>query len=203
MTTAVATPPAERLYTTEDLLAIPDDGIERWLIDGRIVEFGRGEGEGMTIPNKHHTLTQSLLNGELEAWRKTQPKPRGRFHAGEAGVILQHDPDRTVGIDLIYLDAATSTRVMADDSTTIIDAVPTVAIEIQSPSNTLEELLSKLAIYRDAGVRAVWVLNPYLRTVAVHRPGQPQLTFNETQELTGDPELPGFRVPVARLFDDD
>lgn len=206
MATAVEAPPAppaDKLYTTEDLLAIPDDGIERWLIDGRIVEVGNGGSEPMTIRNKHHTMTQSLVNGELEAWRKTQPKPRGRFHAGEAGVILQHDPDRTVGIDLVYLDAATSARVMADDSTTIIDAIPTVAIEIQSPSNTLEELLSKLALYRNAGVRAVWVLNPYLRTVGVHRPGQPPTLLNETQDLTGDPELPGFRVPVARLFDDD
>ncbi|MBX9583703.1 MAG: Uma2 family endonuclease [Gemmataceae bacterium] len=205
MSTAVAppAPPAEKLYTTADLLAIPDDGIERWLIDGRIVEVGNAEGQPVTIRNKHHTLTQTLVTGELEAWRKTQPKPRGQFHSGEAGVILQHDPDRTVGIDLVYLDPATAARVMADDSTTIIDAVPTLAIEIQSPSNTLEELLSKLALYRDAGVRAVWVLNPYLRTAAIHRPGQPSVTLNETQELAGDPELPGFRVPVARLFSDD
>ena len=205
MSTAVAppAPTAEKLYTTADLLALPDDGVERWLIDGRIVQVGNAEGEPVTIRNKHHTLTQSLVNGELEAWRKTQPKPRGQVHSGEAGVVLQHDPDRTVGIDLVYLDPPTAARVMADDSTTIIDAVPVLAIEIQSPSNTLDELLTKLTLYRDAGVRAVWVLNPYLRTAAIHRPGQPCVTLNETQELTGDPELPGFRVPVARLFSDD
>jgi Uma2 family endonuclease len=196
-------PPAEKLYTTADLLAMPDDGIERWLIDGRIVEFGRGRAEPVTIRNKFHSRTQSLVNGVLEAWRQAQPKPRGFFFAGEAGVRLRHDPDLTVGIDLVYLPADAAARVMADESTTLIDAVPTLAVEILSPSDTLEENLTRLRTLRDAGVPVVWLLDPYLRTVGVHRPGRPPTLLNETQDLTGDPELPGFRVPVARLFSDD
>ena len=34
----------------------------------------------------------------------------------------------------------------------------------------------------------------------VHRAGAAPEMFNATQELTGDPELPGFRVAVARIF---
>jgi Uma2 family endonuclease len=43
-------------------------------------------------------------------------------------------------------------------------------------------------------------MDPHDRTVTIYRPdARPQL-FNEDQELNGDPHLPGFRVPVARLF---
>jgi Uma2 family endonuclease len=46
----------------------------------------------------------------------------------------------------------------------------------------------------------VWVVNPADRTVRVYRPDvRPQL-FNDEQELAGEPHLPGFRTPVARLF---
>ncbi|MBX9624079.1 MAG: Uma2 family endonuclease [Gemmataceae bacterium] len=205
MSTAVAppAPPADKLYTTADLLAIPDDGIERWLIDGRIVEFGRGRAEPMTVRNKFHTRTEARTAHALGAWREAQPKPRGEVHSGEAGVILRHDPDLTVGIDLVYLPAGVSAQVMADDATTLIDAVPTLAVEILSPNDTIEELHVRRTTLLRAGVPVVWFLDPYLRTVGVHRPGQPPTVLNETQDLTGNPELPGFRVPVARLFSDD
>lgn len=199
MTPAVETPPpapAQKLYTTADLLAMPDDGIERWLIDGQIREVG------MTIRNKHHTLVQSRVNGELEIWLRAQPKPRGTIHAGEAGVRLRHDPELTVGIDLVYLAAEVSARVMADDSTTIIDAVPTLAVEILSPSDTIENVRAKITMYRSVAVPLVWVIDPYMRTVSVLRPGRPPSPLNEEQELDGDPELPGFRILVARLFED-
>jgi Uma2 family endonuclease len=51
-----------------------------------------------------------------------------------------------------------------------------------------------------AGVPLVWIINPHHRTVAIYRPNQAPVLVNVTQELTGEPELPGFRVRVADLF---
>jgi Uma2 family endonuclease len=47
----------------------------------------------------------------------------------------------------------------------------------------------------------VWVVHPYDQTVTVHRAGELPALFNIEQELSGDPHLPGLRVPVARLFE--
>ena len=45
MTTATdAPPPAEKRYTEADLLAMPDDGIRRWLVNGRFYDV-----DGMRI----------------------------------------------------------------------------------------------------------------------------------------------------------
>ena len=54
-------------------------------------------------------------------------------------------------------------------------------------------------MYLEVGT-VVWVVDPDFRTVSVHRPGRFVEGFNETQELSGEPELPGFRVRVADLF---
>ena len=46
----------------------------------------------------------------------------------------------------------------------------------------------------------VWVIDPEDRTVDVHRPNVDAVLLEDTDELAGDPELPGFRCPVAAFF---
>ena len=101
MSTAILEPPAAApaRQTTRDLLALPDDGIERWLIDGVITEVG------MTRRNKFHSQVESNVSFALEAWSRAQPAPRGDVYSGEVGVILRPDPELTVGIDVVYLNA--------------------------------------------------------------------------------------------------
>lgn len=83
----------------------------------------------------------------------------------------------------------------------LIEGVPTLAVEILSPNDTIEEIHEKITVYQSAGVPLIWVLNPYDRTVTVYRPGTEPDAFNIHQELSGESHLPGFRVPVARLFE--
>lgn len=204
MTPTVGTPPAEPAdtrYTTADLLAMPDDGVERWLIDGRIHELRGGDGDGTTtIRNKHHTATEAQVVFLLKTWLEPQPRPRGEVHSGEVGVQLRDDPELTVGIDVVYLSAEVAARNESDGGSTLIVGVPVLAVEILSPSDTVEGIQSRIDTLRGAGVPVTWVVNPYLRTVSVIRPGRPPVGLNEEQTLDGGPELPGFGVPVARLF---
>jgi Uma2 family endonuclease len=46
----------------------------------------------------------------------------------------------------------------------------------------------------------VWVIDPHCRTVLIYRPGAEPEMANVRQELSDEPHLPGFRVPVAKLF---
>lgn len=184
----VATP-----MTTEELLALPEDGMERWLIDGELRE------RPMTVRNRFHSCVMACVTTELVNWLRQQPPPRGQVLCGEAGVRLSRDPDTTVGIDVVYVSAEVVVR--QSDETTLIDGVPTLAVEILSPKDTVEEIHEKLTRYRQTGVPLTWVLDPYSRTVMVHRLDAEPETFNVRQELSGEPHLAGFRVPVARLFE--
>lgn len=180
------------LMTTEQLLAMPDDGVERWLIRGQLRE------KPMTYRNRWHSRTLVRICRFLDVWLDQQPAPRGAVLGGEAGVRLRRDPDTTVGIDVIYVSAEVAAYQPAD--TTVIDGVPVLAVEILSPSNTVEEIDEKIDSYRAAGVPLVWIVDPHDRTVTIYRPNQEPETVNIRQELSGEPHLPGFRVPVADLF---
>ncbi len=180
--------------TIDDLLAMPEDGKRYWLIDGEIVEMG------MTQWNKHHTKAESRVSQLLLNWNDKQPVPRGSVHAGEAGVIF--DEDDSVGIDVVYLSPEQAARNAGDDLSTMIVGAPTLAVEILSPSNTMAIIHKKIDTYLAHGVAVVWLVDTHFRTVTLHRPNRPTAMLNSTEILNGDPELPGFCVPVAQLFED-
>lgn len=189
----MSTATAPRLMTHAEFIALPDDGMERNLIRGVVLE------KPMTRRNRFHSKTEATIACYLRNWVMTLPEPRGDILSGEAGVYLARDPDTTVGIDVAYVSAETVAA--QTDETTMLDGVPVLAVEIQSPNDTVEETKAKVKEYLAAGVKQVWIVDPDFRFVRVHRPGHEPEFFTVDDELTAEPDLPGFRVPVAQLFE--
>src|SRR5262249_50755771 len=146
--TAATTP---RLLTTADLLAMPDDGVRRWLINGQLREELPGPGEApMTVRNRWHSQVMAEMAKILGNWKDQQPPPRGVVVCGEAGVRLRRDPETTVGVDVAYVSPEVAAR--TPDETSLIDGVPVLIGEILSPRTTHEQLQEKLRMYREAAV---------------------------------------------------
>ena len=183
------------LLTTEELLAMPDDpGVVRDLIRGELREYPR------ILHGGPHSVTLANLCGLLGNWSHRQPKPRGRLYVFDARVRIRRDPDTFLGIDIAYLNAEQAARNPLNAR--FIDEPPLLAVEISSPSDTAGDIADKVRQYLDAGVALVWEVNPFFRTVTAHRPDARPELFNDAQELTAGVHLPGFRVPVAEVFED-
>lgn len=84
----------------------------------------------------------------------------------------------------------------------IPDLVPDLAVEVLSEGNTAQEMSRKLDDYFDAGVRLVWFVNLRTRTVDVFTDKGLCVTLGEQQTLTGGEVLPGFKLPLKKLFAD-
>jgi Uma2 family endonuclease len=180
--------------TGEDLLAMPDDGVERWIIRGELRE------RPMPTRNRFHSQVMAVVTAELVNWCRQQPEGnRGKVFTGDAGVRLQRDPETTFGIDVLYVDAELLAQ--QHDDTTLIEGVPTLVVEILSPSDTQEDIHEKLDALLGAGVPHVWYIDPRRKTVTAYQPDNEPALFNIFQELSAEPHLPGFRVRVARLFE--
>lgn len=183
---------AATLMSVEEFLALPEnDSVERWLVRGELRE------KPMTRRNRFHSYSMTRVARFLDVWLESQPEPRGQVLTGDAGVRLEQDTSSLFGVDVAYVSA----EVIAaqTDESTIVVGVPILAVEILSPSDTIEEVNEKIDVYLEAGVASVWVLDPHRRTVMQHKPGAEPVLFSAGQELT-DAALPGFRVTVARLF---
>jgi Uma2 family endonuclease len=192
----MSTVAAPKLMTAEEFLALPDDGVERWLIRGELREK---RDTDMTRRNKPHSITEAHITGHLWAWLRAQPEPRGAVVCGEAGFILRRDPSTiTAGVDVAVITAAQADA--RDPDTNMIVGPPVLIAEVLSPHDTDEEVSDRVTEYLDCGVPLVWVVSTRFRTVVVHRPTVAPVMFNDTQTLAGAPELPGFSCRVADLF---
>ena len=80
--------------------------------------------------------------------------------------------------------------------------VPELAVEVVSPSNSFNEVVEKMREYFTAGVQLVWIVVPAEEQVYVYTSPTTPSILTRAQELTGDPILPGFRLPLAELFGD-
>ena len=82
----------------------------------------------------------------------------------------------------------------------IPDLYPDLAVEVLSKSNTRGEMKRKLKEYFLAGTTLVWIVDPRRRTVTVHTAPDASTIATEADTLDGGTVMPGFKLPVQRLF---
>lgn len=80
------------------------------------------------------------------------------------------------------------------------EIAPDLAIEVLSKSNTRGEMTRKLQEYFTAGVRLVWFVDPQAKAVTVYTSLSRSKVVPHDGTLDGGKVLPGFELPVARLF---
>ncbi len=174
------------LMTAHELEQMPDDGHRYDLIKGVL--------KRMPPPTLLHGLVQQNLSSDLGHYLELHELG---VAVGEVGFLLETDPDTVLGPDIAVIPA--------EYLPISIDAgyerrIPPLVVEVLSPSNRRADIETKVAIYLRAGVRLVLVVDPRRRTVEVRTPDGKTQLLTEADELTGGDVLPGFRVPVARLF---
>ena len=187
-----------------DLIDRPYDGVDRYVLDGELRENPSGvldpeTGDIMPVRNIEHSEATTATGGELRTWLRTFPHPRGKVLTGDAGLRLALDPERTFGVDVMVVSAELLAAQTGES--TIVEGVPTLCVEILSPSEVMERIDEKTDAYLAAGVPLVWLLDLHDKSVTVYSPGAEPVLFNRLMEISGEPHLPGFRVPVANLFE--
>lgn len=181
---------SERL-TLEEFLRLP--GIDQApysdseYIDGRVVTK-------VSPQMKHGALTRYFLdrlNGFAE--------PAG---LGEAFPELRCTfAGRSIISDVVSLLEG---HIANEEDGSPVDSVripPDIPIEIISPNQPPSEADEKLRFSTANGCPLGWRVDPYQETIHDYRPGQPPLRFNAGDILEGEPVLPGFRLPLADVFD--
>ncbi|MBI2766462.1 MAG: Uma2 family endonuclease [Chloroflexi bacterium] len=156
-------------------------------------EYVNGEVTQKPMPKKpHYDLAEELVF-RLGAYRRE----RGREGSSgpEPTVNLSRDKDRRYRApDVAYW--APGRPVAAPDG---IFLPPTLAIEIQSPGQTLAFLRAKCREYRDRGTDVVWLVLPSRGAVEVFDDAGDGIAFSG-DEMLAPAQLPGFTVPVRELF---
>lgn len=76
---------------------------------------------------------------------------------------------------------------------------PLACIEIQSPSQSNEEMVDKTGIYFDFGVKSCWIVVPAMKGIFVYdRPGH--YTYFHGDDTLHDPTLT-IEIPLSTVFE--
>gem|GEM_PF-6088646 len=133
---------AELSMTCDEFLRLHGDesGIE--LIEGRVVRLPMRGGIHGRVCYK-----ASLILGEhIEANRL------GRVFTNDTFVKIRHDPEECRGPDLAYISYATQPESSPVPTGALAPPLE-LAVEVGSPSNTLNELTMKASLYIASGVK--------------------------------------------------
>lgn len=184
---ATATGPA--LMTAEDFytwMELPENADKRY-------ELENGVPIEMPPPSKPHGGICFLVAHMLGLYLL----PRGgSVFTNDTGLVIRRRPDTVRGPDVMaYL---TRERI-ADMPLAPADDIPTLVVEVLSPSDRPGRTNRRVQAYLRRGIPMVWVVDPDDRIVTVYTATEFH-TFDETEELTGNGVLPDFRCPVASLF---
>lgn len=185
--TAVLTPPAVKLLTAEEFA-------EKF--SNQRMELVRGIPVETPMPNLRHGKVCSTFGRLLGNF--VDEHDLGHVMSNDSFVKVRNDPDTLRGADVLFISYERLAKGRVPDG--VLDVIPELAVEVVSPTNLWTELFGKVEEYLSAGVKAVVILDPKTETASVYRPGVNQHVFRRADTLTVPDVLPGFSVPVAKLF---
>jgi Uma2 family endonuclease len=175
------------LLEPEDLLAMPD-GDRYELIDGMPREKPMGAQSDEVA---------GLLLTQLNVY--IRPRKLGRAYPSQTGFQCFPKDAKLVRMPDTSFVAAGK---LPGDTTPegYIKVAPDLAVEVISPNEMYEEVAVKVADYKSAGVKLIWVISPKTKTVLIRRADGTCAEVGEAGTLSGEDVIPGFACPVAELF---
>lgn len=78
---------------------------------------------------------------------------------------------------------------------------PDFVVELRWPSAQLSVLKDKMQEYIDNGAQLGWLIDPQEKKVWIYRPDVEPVCLDNPATVSGDPELPGFVLPLSKVWD--
>ncbi|MDZ4767841.1 MAG: Uma2 family endonuclease [Chloroflexota bacterium] len=170
----------------EAFIALPEHDERRFeLIDGEIIE--------KAMPTQLHGLIAARFSQQLLNYTDAQSTLIVRIF-----VEARHRPTGDDGNDrLPDISVSIGDHPIVEQG--VADYISTICIEIQSPDDRLTTMRAKAAFYLTHGARTALVVMPKQRLIEVYS-GDDVVILTAEDDLTFPDLLPGFSVPVGRLF---
>lgn len=139
----------------------------------------------------------SEINMQFRQWAKGEGS--GVATDSSTGFKLPNGADRSP--DAAWVRRERLAQLTAEQKRKFLPLCPDFVVELMSPSDALEDVQAKLEEYLANGAQLGWLIDPDKRHVYVYRPGQPIEKLEAPEQLAGDPELPGFVLELAEIWE--
>ncbi len=152
-------------------------------------ELDEGELITLTRPRVRHARIEGNLYFALRAY--LEQNPIGEVLGADILYVLGPATKRAPDVSVVF-------RTVDPDQE--IQGAPDIAAEVLSPSNTRRAMQRKLSQFFATGCKLAWIIDPKTRTIEVWESAAGPIRTLRENELLETDLLPGFSLPVAKLF---
>jgi Uma2 family endonuclease len=181
---------ATSLLSAQEYMALPDS------FDGP-VELVKGVLVTMPPPWPRHGEICARISYLVQKYLEDHPV--GRVLTNDSSMQTERDPDTVRGPDVSYYGYSRVPKGPLPPG--LLPAAAELFFEVRSPNDRWAELHAKAAEYLNAGVLTVCVVDDDSKSVQVFHANKPSQVLAVTDRLTLPEILPGFDVPVDRIFE--
>lgn len=172
----------------EEYIAQPENADRRFeLINGEVVE---------KLPTEEHSLIVGNLYLALRNF--VDPRDLGRV----AFEVRRRMPGDDSNARLPDAEFTSKARLQPIVKKGAVSQMPDLAIEVKSPTDSLDSLRAKAHYYLANGSRMVWLVITEKRKMEVYTLDGVKV-LSETDTIDGGDVLPGFTLLVADIFPKD
>ena len=176
-----------KLYTYADYLTW-DDG-QRW-------ELIYGRAYLMAQPSPEHQKINKLLLRHMDLFFEGKsceaymPIDVRLFPQGDDSDYVVVQPDISVICQPDQLDRRGC------------KGAPTLVVEILSPSTASHDFVRKMHVYREAGIREYWIVDPEIEEIHIYllREKRNRAQTFKMDEVLASPTFPGLEIPLSEIF---
>jgi Uma2 family endonuclease len=186
MTLALQPPVAQKEWTEEEFLQLPDSaGYE--LVDGELVERHVSEESSAVgiriaflLQVENEKAREARVYGSDLSYKCFASMPK---HFRRADVSLVRKP-----------------RLEGLNNPGMMPIPADLVVEVLSPGDEVYAVNQKIELYLANGFPLVWIVDPQVKIVYVHRGDGSVSKLHENDEISGEAALPAFRCQVAEFF---
>lgn len=183
----IATMATTRLFTVEELEQSPPEG-EWELIDGELIPVNPTSFKFTTMAHRIGRIVGNYVDEHN----------LGAVTGADGGYVLFPDRESLLAPDVGFVSRD---RIPSEDEQDRFPRLaPDLVVEVLSPSDRMAAALGKISIFLEAGVQAVWLVDPLKRTITVFVEDDAPRRLGEDDTNTGGDVLPGFSIRVSELL---
>jgi Uma2 family endonuclease len=180
---------AKPTWTDKEFMALAKDGHQYELVNRELIDR---DSAGM-----EHSVIGAVIGGLL-AIHVRQHK-LGIVCGASTAFALKNGNKRSPDVSFV---AKERLKGLKRPPRGFFQGSPDLAVEILSPSNTVEEIHEKIVEYFENDTRLVWVIHPDEKYVLVYHSTEPDRFLRSQDLLEGAAIVPGFSMSVAELFEE-
>ena len=132
-------------------------------------------------------------------WNHVWPNKLGRVYSADGRFVLFPDRETVRVPDVAFVRAERMPQGEARQHFPRL--APDLVVEVLSPTDRASEVLAKVAMYQEAGVPIIWLVDPEALTVTVLAANLAPVTLHPGDTLDGGNVLPELQIVIADIFE--